>query len=392
MLKKAVISATIFGMLLIIFSSISYADNTDPFKVPDVGPAGCVDAPGMPCPKGDSGSTTTQPQPKTPTYSETAKGYGNGLENSCSIGPGETCDSNSLTPAQKVKMENWWKQFNNFKSGTDNILDPEVKRQVKEQIAEIEGLAGEEPPQVKAWRLIGPLGIRTRTGSYTAEEVSPNGYPRLDYLYRTGSYVAFSVPSSVTSSDIPLMIMETGAGGLAIFEGFGVHQGEKVPLPPINPGTLSTKTVSGGYSASAKNAEDLGKVNVKTVKDPDINEEILEINLELKEGLQPGKKLLVIEIKQDDKIVGTIKLVVDILPDGPYKVEDPTSELQNKETKLFGILTVVIIIAVLVAIFVIVSMVKKSGDKSNRPKKHCNECGAKLTTEDKFCPSCGEKL
>ncbi len=392
MLKKTVISAVILGMLLVIFSSASYADNQDPFKVPDIGPAGCVDAPGMPCPKDGSGSPTPQPQPNAPTYQETGQGYRNGLESSCGIGPGETCDANSLTPAQKVKMENWWKQFINFKRGTDNILDPEVKRQVKEQIAEIEGRAGEEPPQVKAWRLVGTLGIRTRTGSYTAEEVSPNGYPRLDYLYRTGSYMAFSVPSSVTSSDTPLMIMETGAGGLAIFEGFGVHQGESVPLPPINPGTLSTKTVSGGYSASAKNAEDLGKVNVKTVKDQDINEEILEINLDLKEGLQPGKKLLVIEIKQDGKIVGTIKLIVDILPDGPYKVEDPASELQNRETKLFGILAVLIIVGVLVAIFVIVSMIKKSGDKSKRPKKHCNECGAKLTTEDKFCPSCGEKL
>lgn len=390
MLKKAVISATIFGILLIISLGISYADTRDPYYVPPVGPAGCVDAPGMPCPKDDSGSTTTPSQPELPTYSETAQSYGNGLENSCGIGPGETCDTNSLTPAQKVKMENWWKQFNNFKSGTDNILDPEVKRQVKQQIADIEGMAGEEPPQVKAWRLIGPLGIRTRTGSYTAEEVSPNGYPRLDYLYRTGSYMAFPSTIGVSDSYTPLTIIETGAGGLALFEGFGVHQGENVPLPPINPNSLTTKS-GGGYSASAKNAADLGNVNIKKVTDPEIGEEVLEINIEFKNGLQPGKKLLVIEIKQDGKIVGTIKLVVDILPDGPYKVEDPASELQNKETKLFGILTVVIIVGVLVAIFVIVSMIKKSG-KSKRPKKHCNECGAKLTTEDKFCPSCGKNF
>lgn len=387
MLKKTVITAVILGMLLAMFSSV-FADNQDPFKVPDIGPAGCVDAPGMPCPKGGSGSTTTQPQPNAPTYQDIAQGYGNGLENSCSIGPGGTCDYNSLTPAQKVKMENWWKQFNNFKSGTDNILDPEVKRQVKEQIAKIEERAGEEPPQVKAWRLIGPLGIRTRTGSYTAEEVSPNGYPRLDYLYRTGSYMAFTVPSGVSSSYTPLMIVETGAGGLALFEGFGVHQGEKVPLPPINPNSLTTKS-GGGYSASAKNAADIGNVNIKKVTDPKIGEDILEINIEFNNNLQPGKKLLVIEIKQDDKLLGTIKLVVDILPDEPYKVEDPASESQSGNWVIF---IVVIIAAVLILIFVVVSAIKKSGEKQKKPKKHCNECGAKLTTEDKFCPSCGEKL
>jgi len=203
--------------------------------------------------------------------------------------------------------------------------------------------------------------------------------------------MAFTTTSGLSSSDVPLMIIETGAGGLALFEGFGVHQGEKVPLPPINPNSLTTK-FGGGYSASAKNAADLGNVNIKKVTDPKIGEDILEINIEFNNNLQPGKKLLVIEIKQDGKILGTIKLVVDILPDGPYKVEDPASELQNRETKLFGILAVLIIVGVLVAIFVIVGMIKKSGDKSKRPKKHCPECGAKLTTEDKFCPSCGEKL
>lgn len=407
MSKKAVINTGVFRILLItIFITISFAS----LQVLgyEAGVAACLDSRGVCVVDCNTGITTGQPEGcpvgqcgvptqcgaggKTPSGGETPsqkpetpegimQEYENGMAQSAGTEPGEPVDYDSLSNDRKADMMNWWDQFNNLKeeAAGDPTYEPMIKR--------LEGLAGKEPPQTKADRLIGPLGIRTRTGSYTAEEVSPNGYPRLDYLYRTGSYMAFPATSSMSSYDTPLTILETGTGGLAPLEGIGMHQGEEAPLPPINPNTLSTKTVSGGYSASAKNAEDLGKVDIKTVKDPEINEEILEINLELKEGLQPGKKLLTLEIKQNGEVVGTIKLVVDILPPDPYIVEDPISASRSSFDTLFKIFGVIVAISIIVAVFSVIKSVKQK-----RPKKHCPECGAKLTTEDKFCQSCGEKL
>ncbi len=53
------------------------------------------------------------------------------------------------------------------------------------------------------------------------------------------------------------------------------------------------------------------------------------------------------------------------------------------------VLGVLVIIGVIILAYYIVGWIIGRVKKS---KENCSKCGAKLTSEDEFCPSCGEKV
>ncbi len=53
------------------------------------------------------------------------------------------------------------------------------------------------------------------------------------------------------------------------------------------------------------------------------------------------------------------------------------------------VLGVLVIIGVIILAYYVVGWII---DSMKKPKENCSKCGAKLTSEDKFCPSCGEKV
>ena len=238
------------------------------------------------------------------------------LTQDCTGGGGGEED-NEISPEerQRIEKEREEKLREQAREEAEKKYEEQRKEIEKEVQEESEALKKERERQETIRQEKAADTFEPLFGRKTGEGISQNGYPHASYLAEDPGNFQLTFADS---GQVKLINIETGQQ--ANFGGIGVHVGEEIPLPPINPSGLSKKSISGGkqsgtppdYKAELKGAEDWLEANPKSLKDPKTGEALLGFEIKVKENAPLNLADVNLEIEEDGQKIGEIPLKFDI--------------------------------------------------------------------------------
>ena len=163
--------------------------------------------------------------------------------------------------------------------------------------------------------------------------LSRNGrFPNLNYLQEHNA-------KANSNSYVEIQVFDTGIFMMGAFgsyggynlNGIGVHVGEAIKWPGINPEGLTKKSISGGKPDAKLKGADWAKVNTNTVTDQKTGKEVIELEMQVDSAAPTGVQDTNLVIVQDGQEIANFSLKIDVQkPEsgesgGKTEVQEPTS-------------------------------------------------------------------